>query len=398
MIKDKTEPIIEIYEGTEEIGSVYVGKTLVWPEYNFKGTFEPGFIPSVKVFLQSCIWLEIDESNNFKAFMDPEPIHLNGRFSNCKFKEITELPDFIRVDSASNILAGVTAKHSDILAIVKKIESASNINNALYGITCSDSTTLDLSTVCFNSVKSMDSTFTYLNVEKLIFPSITYNGEISMFYTFKENHSLKEIDFNGFTARTVTTLNCAFLNSTGLITLDLSTFNLISCENFNATFSGCKNLTHIKPPQTPSDKVATISQMFYNCKSLQEIDLSKFVSPDAYITQMDRTFYGCQKLTKIIMPECFASGRQVTMTNAFYNCRELKEIEGPFPTPSGDFYITMNEDFTEASLDKIIEALERNKGTNSEPYKIYMTSKYVEKIPEAKKQRIEAANWSIEKN
>lgn len=78
-------------------------------------------------------------------------------------------------------------------------------------------------------------------------------------------------------------------------------------------FSGCLALTSITIP----DSVTTIrNNAFYGCVSLESITI-----PEGVKSIGDNVFYNCIRLTNITIPDSVTS-----ISNSFYNCRSLTTI------------------------------------------------------------------------
>ena len=69
--------------------------------------------------------------------------------------------------------------------------------------------------------------------------------------------------------------------------------------------------------------VRSLSGLFANCKSLETIDLSAFVS--TAITEMDNMFSGCSKL-KWVDISGFTAEKVTTMEKMFYGCNKLEAV------------------------------------------------------------------------
>lgn len=392
MIEHDNIQIAEIESNYTSIYEVYIGEILIWPPiYNFKGTLGQATSLTPTIFAT----VQRDESNNFKAFIHKDIKEL--KLIRCHFKNITEIPDFTNVKDAEGIFNGNALENNATVSILKKIENTVENLKRAYNYTTSIDTELDLSSLYLKKVTTIEEMFESANLGKLIFPKFNDSILINITSAFY-NSKLTEIDFNGFTAVGVKNLNNVFSGCITLKTIDLSTFNLKQCESFYYTFERCEDLTSIVPPQTPSDKVYTIENMFAGCLSLREIDLSKFISKNAVITNMNSTFENCPELKKIIMPQCFDSDHQIDISTTFETTSKLSEITGPFPTPKGSFRIKLSsEDVTSETLENIVEALERHKGTIDNPFTIYMSTYIADsKMTEEQKQRIKEANWKIE--
>ena len=68
-------------------------------------------------------------------------------------------------------------------------------------------------------------------------------------------------------------------------------------ENMKNMFYNCRSLKSIDVSRWDTHIVKNMDKMFFGCKSLQEIDVSSFLT--ANVETMNCMFYGCQNLTSL---------------------------------------------------------------------------------------------------
>jgi len=148
---------------------------------------------------------------------------------------------------------------------------------------------------------------------------------LSMVGAFENTQNLNEFYINGFDTSKITSLNkllyksslseinltnfkttnlkdiSYMLSSTRLSTVDFSNFNSSIVEDMSHLFEGCKILNKINfnSPYFITKNVKNFSNMFKECDSLVELDLSNFDTSQAL--NMSKMFQGCFSLEKLIL-------------------------------------------------------------------------------------------------
>lgn len=85
-----------------------------------------------------------------------------------------------------------------------------------------------------------------------------------------------------------------FYNCKSLQTIDLSSFNTSNSVEFTRMFSGCSNLENLDVSQFDTSKALYLNEMFALCQKLTELDVSNFDTSKA--TTFSQMFYGCTSL------------------------------------------------------------------------------------------------------
>ena len=218
---------------------------------------------------------------------------------------------------------------------------------------CSSLTSLDLSTWDTSGVTSMEQTFYNCNSLK----TLNLNGwdtskVTTMFWMFQYCKSLESLDlssfnFSGITNGSILTFNgCSslktvifgknidtskitnmggmFYNCSSLETLDLSMFDTSNVTTMAQMFKGCKNLKSFNLSGWDTSKVTDLSQMFHGCTSLEALDLSMFITP--LLENMGLMFHGCASLKKINLSNV-TFDNEVDIGGIFSGCKVLEEID-----------------------------------------------------------------------
>ena len=112
-------------------------------------------------------------------------------------------------------------------------------------------------------------------------------------------------------------------NMKSAISIDLSYFDMSLVTNMNSLFSHCVSLKSINFPEDIKLKGQMI-QIFYECNSLESIDLSSFDTSS--VTDMHGLFYNCNSL-KVLDLSNFNTGSTINMAEMFYGCTSLKMLD-----------------------------------------------------------------------
>ena len=100
----------------------------------------------------------------------------------------------------------------------------------------------------------------------------------------------------------------------------------IVASSGEALFAGYENVTEIKFNNCfHTDGVTNMGYMFYDCNSLEQIDLSSFDTGS--VTNMNSMFYGCSSLEGLVFGGSFDTSQVTDMSAMFYDCSNLKELD-----------------------------------------------------------------------
>ena len=98
-------------------------------------------------------------------------------------------------------------------------------------------------------------------------------------------------------------------------------------QNCSYLFSGKTSLTSIDLSLADMSEVTSVRNMFSNCSSIEELDLSSF-SPDEPITCVDEMFYGCSNLRSLNLGGWYWSSVE-SASDVFEGCSSLEEFVTP---------------------------------------------------------------------
>ena len=115
-----------------------------------------------------------------------------------------------------------------------------------------------------------------------------------------------------------------FSDCSSLKELDVSKFNTSQVVNMSDMFHGCTVLTKLDLSNFDTSKVTDMEWMFDGCMNLKEIDLSNFDT--SKVTNMDHMFGFCDALIKLDLSN-FDTSNVTNMSDMFEGCRNLKELD-----------------------------------------------------------------------
>ena len=137
----------------------------------------------------------------------------------------------------------------------------------------------------------------------------------SMKWMFCNCFSLKKINLSNFDTKRVSNMSLLFYSCKSLKTINLSSFNFYNTENFDFMFSDCVNLKEIIfPVDLNISNAIYLNGMFKNCKSLKNLDLSKFNTNN--VEAMAYMFNGCDSLVNLDVSN-FITQKVINMSYMF---------------------------------------------------------------------------------
>ena len=115
-----------------------------------------------------------------------------------------------------------------------------------------------------------------------------------------------------------------FYNFKSLTNLDLSNWNTSKVTNMNSMFYGCSKLTSLDLSSFDTSNVTDMYQMFWSNSSLTSLDLSNFDTSN--VTNMSSMFYNCGSLTSLNLSN-FNTSSVTDMSSMFYSCSSLTSLD-----------------------------------------------------------------------
>lgn len=122
----------------------------------------------------------------------------------------------------------------------------------------------------------------------------------------------------------VTSMSNAFYRCEKLVNIDLSNFNTAKVTDMSNMFYGCSSLFQPNLSSFVTSRVQNFSCMFYNCFDAIQIDVSGFDTRSA--TDLSYMFYGCASLPSVDVSG-FNTSNVTTLSNMFYGCTNIKTVD-----------------------------------------------------------------------
>ena len=115
-----------------------------------------------------------------------------------------------------------------------------------------------------------------------------------------------------------------FCGCKSLENIDLSRFDTRNIVNMCCMFTDCKNLKQLDISGFNTGNVREMTHMFSRCSNLEQINLSGLDTHN--VEYMGQMFYGCKSL-KQLDPSSFNTEKVLYMGEMFSNCKSLKQLD-----------------------------------------------------------------------
>ena len=115
-----------------------------------------------------------------------------------------------------------------------------------------------------------------------------------------------------------------FYNCSSLESLDLSNFDTSNVTSMTSMFRECSSLLSLDLSSFDTSNVSSMSEMFYGCSSLSSLDLSNFDTSN--VIYMKDMFYGCSSLSSLDLSS-FDTSNVTFMTSMFSDCSSLSSLD-----------------------------------------------------------------------
>ena len=122
----------------------------------------------------------------------------------------------------------------------------------------------------------------------------------------------------------VTNMSKMFYDCKFLTSLDITKLNTTNVTNMSFMFTACSKLTSLDVTHFNTANVTDMSSMFYGCSSLTSLDVTKFNTTN--VTNMGKMFYGCSKLTSLDVTH-FNAANVTDMSSMFSGCSSLTSLD-----------------------------------------------------------------------
>ena len=122
----------------------------------------------------------------------------------------------------------------------------------------------------------------------------------------------------------VTDMSNMFFGCFSLTQLDVSKFDTKNVTDMCSMFYECRALTQLNVSKFDTKNVTDMSYMFYECQALKQLDVSNFDTKN--VTNMYCMFNGCQALTQLDVSK-FDTKNVTDMDSMFDGCKALTQLD-----------------------------------------------------------------------
>ena len=141
-----------------------------------------------------------------------------------------------------------------------------------------------------------------------------------------ETTNIKNIVFDeSFKTYAPTSLEQFFSSCSTLETISgLEYLNTANVKYMSGMFFDCKKLSSLDLSKFNTEKVESMVEMFSNCSALSSLNLSNFKTKE--VKYMSNMFYGCQKLSSLDLSN-FNTEKVENMMGMFFSCSALTSLD-----------------------------------------------------------------------
>ena len=263
-----------------------------------------------------CLYNKIINEKHLKINLKIYENELQEIIDSCLNKDPKDRPNIDQIYDIINKYCenkkNKKCEQSEIKIILKI--TSQDINKDIYFLDNSEYDDENNNIHFHNSLKELDETKVDLYIDNKKYKYTKFNN----FHEAKEYEII--IKFNSYLK------NCSnmFYNCKNIKKIDLSKFNTKNVTNMNSMFYNCENLIDINLSNFNTENVITMKDMFHGCNNLTNIDLHSFDTKN--VINISGLFYGCEKLEKLNIKN-FDTHNVVDMSNLFRGCNNLVKID-----------------------------------------------------------------------
>lgn len=131
---------------------------------------------------------------------------------------------------------------------------------------------------------------------------------------------------NAFPTIPINATSCRkmFYGCKSLENIDLSRFDTKNIVTMCCMFMNCKNLKQLDLSSFSTGNVREMTHMFFRCSSLEQVNLSGLDTHN--VEYMGQMFYGCESLKQLDLSR-FNTEKVLYMGEMFSNCKSLKQLD-----------------------------------------------------------------------
>ena len=141
---------------------------------------------------------------------------------------------------------------------------------------------------------------------------------------FKKYSNIKRINFNNlFDTSRVIDMSNMFFGCQSLEELDIKSFDTKNVTNMQGMFAWCTMLQRLDLSGFNTQNVKDMGCMFWDCKNLQRLDVRGFDTKN--VTNMKEMFLNCENLQTLDV-RGFDTKNVTNMESMFWNCKNLQKL------------------------------------------------------------------------
>lgn len=176
---------------------------------------------------------------------------------------------------------------------------------------------VNLSGLDTSSLKDISYMFYYCTaLKQLDLTGFETSNVTNMYAMFHSCGLLNELKINTFNTSKVTNMSYMFYNCTSLETLDLTCFDTSNVSTMDSMFLYCKKLKNLDVTNFDTKKCRDFDYIFKGCESLESLDLSNW---DISTTSVSQIFYECKSLAKIKTIQNLSQNLTIALPCVMYN-------------------------------------------------------------------------------
>ena len=175
------------------------------------------------------------------------------------------------------------------------------------------------------NVKEICTALGNVTIKNIVFDeSFAGYAPTSLKEFFKDCETMETISgLEYLNTKNVTDMQYMFYRCKALTSLDLSKFNTENVTNMWAMFDNCSALTSLDLTNFNTEKVTNMLYMFYGCSDLTSLNLSNFNTEK--VTNMAYMFADCKKLSTLDLSK-FNTTKVTDMSGMFNGCSNLPSL------------------------------------------------------------------------
>ena len=338
-------------------------------EYVDLSSFNTSSVKRMDLMFSYCSNLQYLDISNFDTSM---VTHINSMFSNCNSLKVLDISSFDmkKVDKYDNMFLGVNLRYLNLYEVknFKVVTPLNSMNNL---------TVCQKETILSNESYARNCCYFDISADKCIssnFILVKYGKETTYekgFSNFQRENSgsyfIINRDYNKrlnstdklniiagkklgiYYLSNAITMEHYFsdndVNVINITSIDLSHFNSTNVNNTACFFKGCKSLKTIIFKNSEEDslyfdtsRVKDMSQMFWQCESLESLDISSFDTSS--VTNMFGLFMECLSLQVLDLSN-FNTSKVTQINNMFFgsNLKYLDISNFNFESMTSSFYL-----------------------------------------------------------